>query len=119
MSKFDALYRTYEANIRIGGDIVSEAVPPQGQPPAQPPAAPAAGPQSVQPQTPAPTEVKEPTADVTSEGKKFLVELALKALSVDPDNITATEKEIFNTEVTTENADQILSRIQGIVDLYG
>jgi hypothetical protein len=119
MSKFDTLYRSYEANIRIGSDVVSEALQPPGQPQQTAAPAPQEGPQSVQPQTPAPQEVKEPTADVTSEGKKFLVELALKALAVDPDNITATEKEIFNTEITTENADQILSRIQGIVDLYG
>lgn len=125
MSKFDLLYRTFESNLKIDPTI-TEAFPPvnPGQPtqgnqaPQQPPPA-AQGPKSVQPQTPAPQEIKEPTQDVTSEGKKFLVELALKALAVDPDNITASEKEIFNTQVTRENADALLKRIQSVVDLYG
>jgi len=115
MNKFDTLYRTFESNLSISPSIIGEALPNE---------APVAGnqqqtgPNSNQPQTPAPAEVKQPAEAVTTEGKKFLVELALKALSVDPDNITATDKDIFNTEITVENADDMLQRIQAIVDLY-
>jgi len=113
MSKFQTLYNTLASQIAVQSDVVSEAgeVPQNGNQ--------QTGPTSVQPQTPAPQEVKEPQADLTSEGKKFLVELALKALAIDPDNITATDKALFGQEVTTENADIILQRIQSIVDLYG
>lgn len=119
MSKFQSLYNTLESQLTESQltEVVTEASPiGQSAPPAP---VPAQGPQSVQPQTPAPQEVKEPQADVTSEGKKFLVELALKALSVDPDHITETDKDIFNTPITTDNADDMLKRIQSIVDLYG
>ena len=78
---------------------------------------------AVQPQVPSEKEVQhakkeEPQPDVTSEGKKFLVELAVRALSVDTANLPASEKDIFNTPVTTKNADEILKRVQSIIDLY-
>lgn len=78
---------------------------------------------SVQPQVPSNKEVQhakkeETQPDVTSEGKKFLVELAVRALGVDTSNLPASEKDIFNTPVTTKNADEILKRVQSIIDLY-
>lgn len=118
MSKFDQLYRKYDSELNIQLD---EAVVPQ-QTNQAPAAAAEAGAQpgaGVQPQVPAPQEVKEPQADVTSEGKKFLVQLAVQALGVDPDNLSATDKDIFTTEVTVQNADEMLKRLQSIVDLYG
>jgi urease accessory protein UreE len=107
-SKFETLYNT----------LLTEAgIDPTEEQPADPQAA-AQAQQDVQPQVPSPEEVQEPTADVTSEGKKFLVELARQALAVDPDMIPATEKELFNIEITNENAEEILKRIQSMVDLY-
>lgn len=122
MSNFKKLFNEHMSFLaNEEGSILSEALPPTdpSQQGGQPPAPAGTGPESVQPQTPAPQEVKEPQADITSEGKKFLVELARQALAVDPDNITATDKDLFNIEITTENADEILQRIQSIVDLYG
>lgn len=112
MKKFNELVRVYESQIKLDPDLYTEADD------NVPPVPPVKGDDNVQPQVPNSAEVKEPTADVTSEGKKFLVELALKALSVNPNNITSTDKEIFNTEVTTDNADEVLKRIQSLVDLY-
>lgn len=104
--KFEALYNTLLTEAGLDPDQQAQ----QGAPAPQ---------QQVQPQVPSPQEqAAEPTADVTSEGKKFLIELARQALAVDPDNIPATEKDIFNIEITAENAEQILQRIQTVVDLY-
>jgi len=46
----------------------------------------------------------------------FLVQLALKALAVDPDTISEQDKALFEEPVTTANADQIADRIRQIVD---
>ena len=105
MSKFQNLFNT------LSSQLVSEA---GEQPPTDPSVDPSA---QQQPQVPAPQEVQPPQS-LTAEGKKFLIELALKALGVGPEKLTATDKSIFGTEVTQENADEILKRIQTIVDLY-
>ncbi len=62
----------------------------------------------------APNEVPQVTK-LTPEGKRFLVELALKALSFDPANITDQDKSIFDETVTPENAEDVLNRIKDIV----
>ncbi len=119
MSKFNKLYNTYFSDVRNinEADDTPNLInkPPTNNPNQE---TKNTGPDSIQPQTPAPEEVKEPTQDLTSEGKKFLIELALKALSVNPENITTTDKDIFDTEVTAENADSILQRLRSIVDVY-
>lgn len=112
MSKFTSLYREYSSTLTEAVDENGNLVDDTN-----------AGEQKTedntdQPQVPSTEEVKEPKQDITSEGKKFLVELILKALSVDPDNIPATEKSIFNTDVTTSNAEEVLKKLQYVVDLY-
>lgn len=52
---------------------------------------------------------------LTTEGKRFMIELALKALAYNPDHIAEPEKDIFSNEVTPENAEEILEKIQRIV----
>lgn len=112
MSKFTSLYREYSSTLTEAVDENGNLVDDTN-----------AGEQKTedntdQPQVPSTEDIQEPKQDITSEGKKFLVELILKALSVDPDNIPATEKSIFNTEVTTSNAEEVLKKLQYIVDLY-
>lgn len=112
MSKFTSLYREYSSTLTEAVDENGNLVDDTN-----------AGEQKTedntdQPQVPSTEDIQEPKQDITSEGKKFLVELILKALSVDPDNIPATEKSIFNTEVTTSNAEDVLKKLQYIVDLY-
>lgn len=64
---------------------------------------------------PAPAPAQE--ADkLTVEGKRYLIELALKALTVSPDQLSETDKPLLSTVVTAENADSIQKRIQGIID---
>lgn len=112
MSKFTSLYREYSSTLTEAVDENGNLVDDTN-----------AGEQKTedntdQPQVPSTEDIQEPKQDITSEGKKFLVELILKALSVDPDNIPATEKSIFNTDVTTSNAEEVLKKLQYIVDLY-
>lgn len=118
MSKFISLYREYSSTLTEAvdeeGNLVDDN---EGSDTSGDTAEDAAG-DTDQPQVPSPQDIQEPQQDVTSEGKKFLVELTLKALSVNPDNIPATEKAIFNTEVTTSNAEETLKKLQYIVDLY-
>lgn len=112
MSKFTSLYREYSSTLTEAVDENGNLVDDTN-----------AGEQKTedntdQPQVPSTEDIQEPKQDITSEGKKFLVELILKALSVDPDNIPATEKSIFNTDVTTSNAEEVLKKLRYIVDLY-
>jgi len=116
MSKFISLYREYSSTLTEAvdenGNLVDDPPANDGTDEAK------TGVDKEQPQVPSIEEIQEPKQDITSEGKKFLVELTLKALSVDPDNIPATEKSIFNTEVTTSNAEEVLKKLQYVVDLY-
>lgn len=112
MSNFTSLYREYSSTLTEAVDENGNLVDDTN-----------AGEQETenntdQPQVPSTEDIQEPKQDITSEGKKFLVELILKALSVDPDNIPATEKSIFNTDVTTSNAEEVLKKLQYVVDLY-
>jgi hypothetical protein len=105
MSKFNKLVNNIYSNILLEAD----AVP-----------APAAMPQDGGATVPAPDAASAPAPVeapvLSSEGKKFLVELALKALSVNPDQLSESDKAIFETQVTTENADQIAERIRNLVE---
>ena len=56
---------------------------------------------------------------LTSEGKKFLIELILHALAIDPDDLTQGEKSIFDEEITIENADDLLEKLRNIIDEHG
>jgi hypothetical protein len=63
---------------------------------------------------------KEPEVKaLTSEGRRFLVDLSLKALAFDPDSLSASDKALFDSEVTPENAEEVLERVQQIVDASG
>lgn len=57
-----------------------------------------------------------PAEKLTPEGKRYLIELALKALALDPGSLSEHDKSLFNENVTAENADTILKRIQNLVD---
>jgi hypothetical protein len=106
MSKFNKLVNNIYSNILLEADAAPApaAMPQDGGATAPAPAeAPAA---------PAPAEAPP----LSSEGKKFLVELALKALSVSPDELSESDKSIFETQVTTQNADQIAERIRNLVE---
>jgi len=80
--------------------------------PQQDPNAPAPAPAPAAAPAPAPEEPQP----MTPEGKKFLVELALKCLAVNPDTISQADKAIFDTHVTTSNADEVEKRIKDIVE---
>ena len=110
--KFNAIIDNYYANVVFEGQVP----PPQGIPQdGGPVGAPAPGGQAPAPAAPPPPAPEAPKP-LTSEGKKFLVELALKALAVDPSSISEQDKSIFETPVTTANADQIADRIKQIVE---
>ena len=63
----------------------------------------------------APVPAPEEPKPLTSEGARYLTELALKALAFDPNNLPDTDKDIFTQDVTQENAQDLLERIQQIV----
>lgn len=69
------------------------------------------------PTGPSPTEQPAPPVvkPLTTEGKRYLVELALKALQFDPTHLTASDVSIFDQPVTTENAEDILDQINLIL----
>jgi hypothetical protein len=70
------------------------------------------------PPTGAPPEEPEPEPEVTKlapEGKRFLAELALKALAFDPGTLNDHDKAVFESEVTPENTEEVLTRIRGII----
>lgn len=109
MNKFNKLVNNIYSNILLEAD----AVP-----------APASIPQDGGATAPAPAEAPAPAPEpqpaeplpLSSEGKKFLVELALKALSVNPDSLSASDKAIFETEITTQNADEVADLIRSLVE---
>ena len=105
MKNFETLLLKVGKQYLLTEEDLQQAVPPSSQP----------GIDQVE-NNPQPEEAPEETEKLTSEGKKFLIELALKALAVGPDQISEQDKSIFSTEVTVHNADEILSRIQTIVD---
>ena len=72
--------------------------------------------QQPQQQEPPPEEKPKP---LTSEGARYLTELALKALAFNPDNLPDADKQIFTQDVTPENAQETLERIQQIVSGSG
>ena len=65
----------------------------------------------------APGAVQPPVAPkgVTTEGKRFMIELLVKALAFDPTHLSEFDISIFDEEVTAENAENILGRIKSIV----
>lgn len=68
------------------------------------------------PQQPAPAPEPE-TQPLTAPGKVFLIDYMRKALAIDPGTLTADEKAIFNEpEVNASNGEQILARLQEIID---
>jgi len=106
MSKFNKLVNNIYSNILLEADAIPApaAMPQDGGATAPEPAEP--------PAPPAPAEAPV----LSSEGKKFLVELALKALSVNPDQLSEVDKAIFETQVTTENANEVAERIRNLVE---
>lgn len=114
MKRFNSLVTEVYARI-LEQPVVPPAIPQTGGPVVpvgageQPPVPPLAAPAPEQPQA-------EPQP-LTSAGKVFLIDYVRKALAVDPGTLTADEKAIFNEpEVNAENGDQILNRLQEIID---
>ena len=70
------------------------------------------------------TDVEQPidngqnVKQLTVEGKRYLIELIQKALSVDPDNLTAEQKAIFDEEITVENADDMLNQLTALIEPF-
>lgn len=103
MKKFDQLIKEAQEGLNQGGSAIDAVAN-------QPEQAAAA---------PAPTEAPEPEQKpLTVEGKRFLIELTLKALAIDPSTLAESEKAIFNQQVTAENAEQVLNQLQGIIDQH-
>jgi len=71
-------------------------------------------PTDMMPSAPPPIQDEEPK-QMTPEGKRFVIELALKALAYDPGNIPAQDKGMFDVEVTPENAEEVLTKIEQMV----
>lgn len=115
MKKFNSLVTEVYARI-LEQPVTPAAIPQTGGPvvpvgageqPPVPPLAPA----------PAPEQPQGEPQPLTSAGKVFLIDYVRKALAVDPGTLSADEKSIFNEpEVNAENGDQILTRLQEIID---
>ena len=101
--------------------ITLEQGPPMGPPPGGPMGPPpgAGGPMppmgGIPPMGGPPPAPPEPKT-LTGEGKRFLVEMVVKALSIDPDNLTEPEKAIFEDDITPENAEDVLDTLREIID---
>jgi len=107
---FSNLIKKYnEQYIVEVGEMPDQSGAQQGQQPVAPGDPTQGGPAAQVPEVPAPTR------PLTTEGKRFMIELALKALAYNPDHIAEPEKDIFSNEVTIENAEEILEHIQRIV----
>lgn len=113
MKKFQAVVNEVYARI-LEQETVPAAIPQTGGP-----VTPTTTGQEPAP-APAPAPAPEPTQEpqpLTPAGKVFLIDYIRKALAVDPGTLTADEKAIFNEpEVNAENGDQILTRLQEIID---
>jgi len=69
---------------------------------------------------PQPKDSEEQTTEVVSpQGKVMLIDLALKTLSIDPNDISAPEKGIFDQHVNPQNADEIGEQLRAIIQTYG
>lgn len=114
MKKFQAVVNEVYMRI-LEQETTPAAIPQTGGPvtpstTGEPPPAPAAS-------APAPEQPRPEGQPLTSPGKVFLIDYIRKALAVDPGTLTADEKAIFNEpEVNAENGDQILTRLQEIID---
>jgi hypothetical protein len=91
------------------------AAPPMDPAAAPPPPAPMAAPPPV---APAPEEEEEEPAKPTSKERMDLVQLALDALSIDPNDLEAPEKVVFKNEVNPENAKKKRKQIETIVTYH-
>ena len=70
------------------------------------------------PVAPAPEEEEEEPAKPTSKERMDLVQLALDALSIDPNDLEAPEKVVFKNEVNPENAKKKRKQIETIVTYH-
>lgn len=100
--------------------LVSGALQKLTEAPLQSPGGPTAGgfPADLPPTQPGDMSAVAPAAKpekITSEGKRFMVEMVVKALAFDPQNMSDEDKDIFNQDITPENADEILNRIEQII----
>jgi len=91
------------------------AAPPMDPAAAPLPPAPMAAPPPV---APAPEEDEEEPAKPTSKERMDLVQLALDALSIDPNDLEAPEKVVFKNEVNPENAKKKRKQIETIVTYH-
>lgn len=108
LSKLDEADPGMDPN--LGGAPVP---PPGGDPSAGDPSA------EQLPELPEEPKAEPEVKPLTTEGRRFLVDLALKALAFNPDSLTAADKALFDSEVTTENAEEVLERVQHILDASG
>lgn len=93
--------------------ITLEQGPPMGPPMGAPMGPPMSGSGMMPPMGPPPAPPEPKT--LTVEGKRFLIEMVVTALGIDPDNLTEPEKAIFEEDVTPENAEDILDTLREIV----
>jgi hypothetical protein len=116
MKKFDQLVNEVYREILLEQPPEQPGLPQDGGPTAQPQQgqpqqAPAQQPQQA-PEQPEP-EAPKP---LSTEGKRFLVDLARRALVVSPDQLDATDNAIFEDPVTVVNADEIADKLTEIVN---
>ena len=109
MKKFQAVVNEVYARI-LEQETVPAAIPQTGGPVTPT----TTGEQPPQQPEPAPEPETQP---LTAPGKVFLIDYIRKALAIDPGTLTADEKAIFNEpEVNGSNGEQILARLQEIID---
>lgn len=111
MSKFDDII--LQNLITQTGEPIMEQTPPAGDPMAAPveapPAAPAEAPPPVEP--PAPQTPDEPAIKIN------MLDLARRALLVDPNTIDQSSKGVLSNTVTQENAAQIEEVLSSVVSI--
>lgn len=92
----------------------------EAAPPPSPDEAPPGGPEQAPGTGVEPKPIgQEKQAVLAPQGKVMLVDMALKALSIDPNDISQPEKAVFNQDVSPENAEEIASQVRSIIQTYG
>jgi hypothetical protein len=114
MNRFDELVR--RTTVLLEADPSDMNADPSGIPSSPPQGM--QGSPNISPQGPSMPDLPPGDPEVvklSSEGRRYLVDLALKALSFDPDDISDPDKGVFDVDVTTENAEKVLKQIRSIL----
>lgn len=111
MSKFDDII--LQNLITQTGEPIMEQTPPAGDPMAAPVEAPLAAPAEAPPpvEPPAPQTPDEPAIKIN------MLDLARRALLVDPNTIDQSSKGVLSNTVTQENAAQIEEVLSSVVSI--